>query len=170
LSPVAPATTDASSLGVDDQTRYVCTMSSKGRILETPLSVDAVLDRVGHKGAGGEVVFIGVVRDHTPTDDGTGSVGVTHLRYTAYAEMAEKVLHDICIDVEERVPGSRCAVDHRIGDLDIGDRAVVVAASAAHRAEAFDAARAVIEELKKDVPIWKHETRDDGVVWVGLGP
>ncbi|MCP4501726.1 MAG: molybdopterin synthase [Deltaproteobacteria bacterium] len=140
----------------------------KGRILDEALSVDAVLSRVSHGGAGGEVVFIGAVRDHVSTED--GKMGVALLEYEAYPEMAEKVLSQICLDVEGEIAGSRCAVDHRVGILGIGDRAVVVAASAAHRAEAFAAARAVIEALKKDVPIWKHETRDDGVVWVGLGP
>jgi len=84
--------------------------------------------------------------------------------------MAEKVMDDIIIEVETEFPGTSGAVDHRFGDLGIGDRAVVVAAASAHRAVAFKACQAIIDRLKENTPIWKYETRGNGALWVGLGP
>ena len=136
----------------------------RARVIDTPLSVDAVLARVGHPGAGAEVVMIGCVRDRAAGQT------VERLKYEAYVPMAEKVIADIIVAIEAEIEGVRGAVDHRIGMLDIGERAVVVAASAPHRAEAFAACRAIIDRLKDDAPIWKHEHRQGGVVWVGLGP
>lgn len=131
---------------------------------ETPLSVDEALDAVAHPAAGAQVVMIGVVRDHNEGEP------VERLVYEAYAAMAERVLSEIVDEVERDFPTCRCALQHRLGALDIGDRAVVVAASAPHREEAFAACRRVIERLKEDAPIWKHEHRARGRVWVGLGP
>ena len=136
----------------------------RAQILDTSLSIDAALARVEHRSAGGQVVFIGVVRDHNEDQRVTG------ITYEAYAPMARKVLNAIAHEVEAAMPGVRVAVDHRVGELTIGDRAVVVATSAPHRAEAFAACQRVIDRLKEDAPIWKHERREDGVVWVGLGP
>ena len=141
----------------------------RARILTTPLSVDDVISRVAHHGAGAQAILIGTVRDHTPTGDGT-TEGVTHLKYEAYVEMATKVIDGIVRDVETEFLGVRGAVDHRTGDLTLGDRAVVVAASAPHRQDAFAACAKIIDRLKEDAPIWKHETRSSGHVWVGLGP
>lgn len=136
----------------------------RARVLETPLSVDEVLERIHHPGCGAEVVMIGTVRDRA-----AGAV-VESLRYEAYAAMAEKIIDGIVREVEAEHEGVRGAVDHRIGHLAIGDRAVVVAASSPHRAEAFAACQRIIDRLKEDAPIWKHEHREGGVVWVGLGP
>lgn len=141
----------------------------RAQILATPLDVEAVIKRVVHHGAGAQVVLVGTVRDHTPTNDG-GSEGVTALKYEAYAEMATKVIANIVREVEGEFEGVRGAVDHRTGALSLGDRAVVVAASAPHRADAFAACSRIIDRLKEDAPIWKHETRSSGQVWVGLGP
>ncbi len=141
----------------------------RSRILTTPLQVEDVIARVVHHGAGAQVVLVGTVRDHTPVDGG-GTEGVTALKYEAYVEMATKVIGDIVLEVEAEFEGVRGAVDHRTGMLALGDRAVVVAASAPHRADAFTACSRIIDRLKEDAPIWKHETRSSGEVWVGLGP
>ena len=95
---------------------------------------------------------------------------VERLEYEAYPEMAEKVMRELCDQIEDEIAGARLAVEHRVGALAIGDAAVVIAASAAHRAEAFAACRALIDRLKAHVPIWKKEIGPDGTEWVGLGP
>lgn len=134
------------------------------KVLDEPLSVDAVLALVARPSAGAQVVMIGVVRDHAE-----GNV-VESLEYEAYVPMAEKVMAGILDEVEAAHPGTLCAVHHRVGHLSIGDRAVVVAVSSAHRADAFAACQRVIDRLKEDAPIWKREHREGGVIWVGLGP
>ncbi|MGW0657677.1 molybdenum cofactor biosynthesis protein MoaE [Streptodolium elevatio] len=130
-------------------------------IRETPLSVDEVFAAVGHPTAGGTDLFVGTVRDHD------GGKGVTALEYSAHpsavAELrrvAEKVVADF--------PVSALAAVHRVGTLEIGDIAVVVAVSCPHRGEAFDACRRLIDTLKHEVPIWKHQVFADGTTeWVG---
>lgn len=129
-----------------------------------PLVVDEALAQIERPEAGAQVVMIGVVRDHNEGH------GVLRLEYEAYAPMAEKVIAGILREVEESFAGCLCAVQHRTGALAIGDRAVVVAVSAPHRKDAFAACQRVIDRLKEDAPIWKHEHREGGVVWVGLGP
>ncbi len=133
-------------------------------VLDTPLDPPAVEAQVAHDGAGAVVTFQGQVRIKSRGKE------VVRLEYEAYRPMAEKVLGAIKDDVEKRWPGTRCAIHHRVGTLGIGDLAVVIAVSAAHRAEAFEGCRHAIEELKKDVPIWKREVFTDGAEWVGLGP
>jgi MoaE-MoaD fusion protein len=138
--------------------------SQKSRMLSSPLLVDAVLERVSADQYGAQVVMIGTVRNHSEGES------VESLRYEAYAEMAEKVMDQIIVRVENEFPGTTGAVDHRFGDLQIGDRAVVVAASSAHREVAFKACKEIIDRLKESTPIWKYETRENGALWVGLGP
>ncbi len=115
-------------------------------------------------GQGGVVTFSGAVRDMTRGRK------VVRLEYEAYPEMAVKQLQAIGDDVTARFGGARLAITHRVGTLKPGELAVVIAAAAAHREEAFLACRHAIEALKRDVPIWKREVYDDGEVWVGLGP
>ena len=129
-----------------------------------PLSLDRCVAAVGSPEAGGIVTFTGMVRRHSR------GVRVERLEYEAYGAMAEKVMRELCDEIEAELPGARLAVEHRVGVLAIGDVAVVIAASAAHRAEAFTACRAMIDRLKDRVPIWKKELGDDGSEWVGLGP
>ena len=81
-----------------------------------------------------------------------------------------RVLDEIRARIEAEIEGARVAIHHRVGRLEIGETAVVIAASAPHRAEAFAACREAIEALKRDVPIWKREVTDDGAVWIGQGP
>lgn len=136
-----------------------------GEILLTlaPLDVAAARDMVAASGHGAIVTFEGTVRDHR---DGER---VTTLEYEVYEAMALKTLAEIARRVELD-HGVRVAIHHRYGVMNVGDTAVVIAVGAAHRAEAFEGCRAVIEALKAEVPIWKRETRPDGTVWVGLGP
>jgi molybdopterin synthase catalytic subunit len=95
---------------------------------------------------------------------------IDHLEYEAYGPMAVKVMAALVAEIEAELPGVRLAVEHRTGSLAVGEIAVVIAAAAPHRAEAFTACRAMIDRLKDRVPIWKKEFGDDGAVWVGLGP
>lgn len=127
-----------------------------------PLSLDLCVRDVSHPAAGGIVTFLGVVRDHA---DGAP---VTRLDYEAWAERAAPILRRVLEAVAESHPGAWLSAQHRTGSLAIGEAAVVVAASAPHRAEAFAACRAAIDLLKSTVPIWKREWSPDGEAhWVG---
>jgi molybdopterin synthase catalytic subunit len=126
-----------------------------------PLSLDEVVAAVSHPGAGGIATFLGVVRD---TNDGRA---VTRLEYEAYGTMAEAELRRITAEIAAELPGVRVAATHRIGSLAIGDAAVACAASAPHRAEAFQACRLLIDRIKSRLPIWKREHGPDGPYWVG---
>ncbi len=125
-----------------------------------PLSIDEAVDAVRARSFGGLVLFLGTVRD------ASRGKTVTHLEYEAYAEMAEEKMREIALRLEERHAPCRVVMHHRIGDLAIGDIAVIVAAGAPHRDAAFAAAREAIDELKTIVPIWKKEYSEDGAVWI----
>jgi MoaE-MoaD fusion protein len=127
-------------------------------------SADAVMTAVSGPMTGGIVVFVGLVRARSQGRD------VTRLEYEAYVEMAEKVFRDLCDEIEARHDGVRLAVEHRTGALAVGDVAVVIAAGAPHRSEAFVACKEMIDLLKERAPIWKKETGPDGTTWVGMGP
>jgi molybdopterin synthase catalytic subunit len=130
-------------------------------IRDTPLSVDEVLRAVGDPGAGGTALFVGTVRDEDHER------GVTRLSYSAHPS-AERELRAVTEKVVAEFPVKAIAAVHRVGDLEIGDLAVVVAASCPHRAEAFEACRRLIDDLKAQVPIWKHQLFADGdAEWVG---
>jgi molybdopterin converting factor subunit 1 len=134
------------------------------QLLATPLSLDRCVAAVSGPGMGGIVTFTGMVRRHSR------GVVVERLEYEAFAPMAVREMTRLCDEIEAEVPGTRLAVEHRVGTLAIGDIAVVIAAAAPHRAEAFTACRAMIDRLKDRVPIWKKEVGEDGAEWVGLGP
>src|SRR5712691_7821064 len=125
------------------------------------LSVDQAIAMVAHAGAGGIAIFLGVVRD---TNDGRA---VTQLEYEAYASMAVAEMDRIRSAIESELAGVRVAALHRVGALAVGEIAVVCAASAPHRGEAFRACRAMLDRLKERVPIWKREHGPDGPYWVG---
>ncbi|MGN9846639.1 molybdenum cofactor biosynthesis protein MoaE [Nonomuraea sp. H19] len=130
-------------------------------IRETPLSVDEVLTAVGDHAAGGTAIFVGTVREQ---DHGKP---VTRLSYSAHPS-AEAELRQVAEKVAADFPVTAMAAVHRVGDLDLGDTAVVVAVAAPHRDEAFKAARRLIDDLKAQVPIWKHQVFADGATeWVG---
>ncbi|HWO50704.1 MAG TPA: molybdenum cofactor biosynthesis protein MoaE [Ornithinibacter sp.] len=129
---------------------------------DEPLSVDEVLDTVRHPTCGGIALFVGVVRDH---DHGES---VTALDYEAHPSAVE-TMRRTCDDVLARSQAVRVAAVHRTGALRVGDLAVVVAAAAPHRGQAFDACRDLIDTLKAQTPIWKHQSLGDGSTeWVGL--
>ena len=131
-------------------------------IRDTPLSVDEVLAAVEDPAAGGVVSFTGLVRR---TDGGREVVG---LEYTAHPTALDE-LRKVAEAVAAELPVVRVAAVHRVGPLEIGDVAVVVAASAPHREQAFVAARRLIDDLKATVPIWKDQRFADGTrEWVGL--
>ena len=130
-------------------------------ISEEPLSVAEVLDSLDDPASGGLVLFVGRVRDH---DHGQG---VTGLSYSAHPRALDR-LQDVCTRVAEEYDVSGVAAVHRVGDLEIGDLAVVVATTAGHRGSSFEASRALIDTLKAEVPIWKHQRFVDGTdEWVG---
>lgn len=130
-------------------------------IRDTPLSVPEVQAAVAADEAGGIAVFAGAVRDH---DHGSAVTGLTYAAHPS----AEAELRRVAAAVAEKYPVEGIAAVHRVGDLEIGDLAVVVAVSCAHRGDAFDACRMLIDELKATVPIWKHQRfADGGSEWVG---
>jgi molybdopterin synthase catalytic subunit/molybdopterin converting factor small subunit len=132
-----------------------------------PFDVDAVLAEITSSPVGAAVSFLGTVRDHAPDLE-----GVVRLDYSAYPEMAEKVLDDIAAELLAEYPDVRgLALLHATGELAVGDHTILVAACAAHRAVAFDACRDGLERVKERVPVWKREVTADGAHrWVGLTP
>ena len=130
-------------------------------VRDTPLSVDETLAKVRRPGAGGLAVFVGVVRDES------AGRAVTKLEYSAYQSMAIKEMDRIGKEIEAEIEGVRVSAMHRIGMLEVGDAAVVCAASAPHRGEAFKACRELIDRIKARVPVWKREIGPDGIEWVG---
>jgi molybdopterin synthase catalytic subunit len=128
---------------------------------DTPISAEEALAHVARPSAGGVALFLGVVRDESEGRP------VTRLEYSAYASMARAEMTRIGEEIEREIPGTRVAALHRVGDLRVGDTAVVCAASAPHRGEAFHACRLLIDRIKARVPIWKREHGPDGAAWVG---
>ena len=130
-------------------------------ILDAPIDVTQLLERVSNTRNGATVLFLGIVRD---VNDGRD---VTGIEYTAYRSMAERELATIIEEAAAIADTNDVAVEHRLGELGIGDCSVAVAVGHPHRGRAFDAARYVIEQLKKRVPIWKREQYLDGTrEWV----
>lgn len=128
-----------------------------------PIDPARILASVASPAHGATVLFLGTVRDHAE------GRAVDGLEYSAYEAMAREELARVLAEAAERFPGTRVAVEHRLGALALGDVAVAVAAAHAHRGPAFDAARYVIEELKQRVPIWKREQfTHGGRTWVGM--
>ena len=128
---------------------------------ETPLDVAEVVAALDDDASGGLTLFVGRVRDHD------GGKGVEGLDYSAHPTALAK-LTEVCERIAEQYDVQGVAAVHRTGILAIGDIAVVVATTAAHRGEAFDASRALIDTLKSEVPIWKHQRFGDGTdEWVG---
>jgi len=130
-------------------------------VRDSTLEPSEAIAAVSAPDIGGIDVFLGAVRNH---NDGRA---VTRLEYHAYVSMAEKEMARIAEEIAREIPGVRLAALHRIGALGVGDLAVVCAAGAAHRGEAFQACRALIDRIKHRVPIWKREHGPDGPYWVG---
>ena len=130
-------------------------------VRESELSVDEVRAAVADPAAGGIALFAGAVRDSDHDR------GVSGLSYSAHPSAVDE-LRRVAEAIAEKYPVIGIAAVHRVGDLAIGDLAVVLAVSCPHRAEAFDACRDLIDILKASVPIWKHQRFDDGTAeWVG---
>ena len=125
-------------------------------LVTVPINVNALLLRVSGEGVGAVTLFLGTVRN---VNDGRA---VTGIDYEAYGAMAESELQAIAREAVQANPELRLAVEHRIGTLVLGDVSVAIAAGHAHRAQAYDASRGVIEAIKKRVPIWKREHYAEG--------
>lgn len=130
-------------------------------IIDTPIDVPRIVERVSSNANGATVIFVGTVRE---VNDGRD---VTGIEYTAYRSMAERELASIVEEAAALAHSNDIAVEHRLGELSVGECSVAVAVAHPHRGRAFDAARYVIEELKRRVPIWKREQYVDGTrEWV----
>ncbi|SER94288.1 molybdenum cofactor biosynthesis protein MoaE [Salipaludibacillus aurantiacus] len=130
-------------------------------IINTPIQINQVINKVEDRNAGAINTFIGTVRELTK---GKKTV---YLKYDAYISMAEKKLAQIGEEIKKEYPESKVAITHRIGELAISDIAVVIAVSTPHRADAFAGSRYAIERIKEIVPIWKKEHWEDGEEWMG---
>ncbi len=129
-------------------------------ITEQSISADEVIARLADPAIGAVVTFVGVVRGNT---DGRETL---YLDYEAYPEMAEQVLAQIGAEIQARWPDVlQTAIVHRVGRLDVGETAVVIALSAAHRQQMFDALHYAIDRIKEIAPIWKKEVWADGAEW-----
>ncbi len=134
---------------------------SHSAIVREPIDASHVLSLIGADQDGASLLFLGVVRDH---NDGRSVGGV---RYDAYEEMAARVLSEIVDEAARSADTDRVAAVHRIGELRVGEVSVAIAVSSPHRAEAYEASRYIIEEIKKRLPVWKKERYSDGAEqWV----
>lgn len=125
-------------------------------VTDQPLNLSELLAETEDSGSGALVVFVGTVRDH---NDGKPVEAVT---YEAHVPLAERTLQELEQEVLQRFDVRTCRIQHRVGTLQLGEPSVAIVVRAAHRAEAFEAARYAIDELKKRVPIWKEEHYADG--------
>ena len=133
-------------------------------LLHTALSSEQALAFVEDPTAGGIVTFVGNVRNHSQGKE------VHYLEFEAYEAMAIKVMDEIAQEMRAKFPIHKIYTSHRLGKVSIGESAVIIAVSASHRAEAFDATEYMIDELKARVPIWKKEYWVDGSHWVNAHP
>ncbi len=139
-------------------------MNYEVKMFDVPLDVMACINRVSGPASGGIDVFIGTVRD------ATRGKAVLRLEFEAYEKMALREMQKIAGAAFDRWPVQALVIHHRTGILQVGDLAVIIAVSAAHRAAAFDACRFTIDTLKETVPIWKKEVFVDGEMWVAAHP
>lgn len=130
-------------------------------ISKDSIDIQSVIDKVVQREAGAITTFIGTVRELTHGKK------TLFLIYEAYEAMAVKKLEQIGREIEDRWPGTKVAITHRVGRLDITDVAVVIAVSTPHRADAYEANRYAIERIKQIVPIWKKEHWENGEMWMG---
>jgi molybdopterin synthase catalytic subunit len=145
-----------------DQVAFLPPVSGGGPsgLTDAAIDVARLEAAVASSGHGALVTFVGRARDRA--DDGRE---VLELEYEAYPEMATSVLDEIVAAAEERWEGSVVAVVHRVGMVPIGEAAVAIVTAAAHRGEAYEANRFVIEAIKERLPIWKRERFADGSEW-----
>ncbi len=136
------------------------------RISPTPISLDEAMRFVASPDAGGIASFVGTARTGSSISPDRAVIG---LEYEAYVPMAEELLEAIAAEMFSVHAIDRIALMHRVGSVAIGEVAIVVAASARHRAPAFDACRAATEAIKARLPVWKKELYADGGAWIGSG-
>ena len=129
---------------------------TRARLVEGTIDVEALRTETGHDSCGAVTLFIGSARDHH------GGRAVTGLAYSAYRRMAVVSLERIARELEAATPGLRLGIVHRLGEVPVGEASVAIAAASPHRDAAFTAARAALERLKRETPIWKRETYADG--------
>jgi len=136
-------------------------MTMDARLVRDPIDTSALLARVSRPSNGAVLLFVGVVRD---VNDGRAVSGI---EYSAYEPMAARELGDIASEAARRFGVSDIAIEHRLGELALEEASVGIAVAHAHRAEAYEASRWIIEEVKRRVPIWKREHYADGTrEWV----
>ncbi|MEE2814301.1 MAG: molybdenum cofactor biosynthesis protein MoaE [Actinomycetota bacterium] len=134
------------------------------RISDQPLSLDEHIAAVDSTASGAVTTFVGRVRDHDPD----AADAVVALEYTSHPD-AEQTLHRIA-EVASEGTDAVVAVSHRIGRLDVGEAAVVIAVASSHRDAAFTVCREVIEAIKRELPVWKRQVEADGTTaWKGIG-
>jgi len=130
-------------------------------ITHSPISVEALINKVSRREAGAITTFIGTVREFTKGKK------TLSLEYQAYEPMAVKMLSQIGDEIQQKWPDALTAITHRVGKLDITEVAVVIAVSSPHRKTAYEANEYAIERIKQIVPIWKKEFWEDGTKWIG---
>lgn len=128
----------------------------RARLVDGPIDIEALRAATAHASCGAVTLFLGSARDHH------GGRAVTGLAYSAYRRMAVASLESIVRDLEGETPGLRLGIVHRLGDVPVGEASVAIAAASPHRQAAFAAARAALERLKRETPIWKRESYADG--------
>ncbi len=133
-------------------------------LTNAPLDIRALRNEVADPAAGAILVFEGTVRDHSP-----GHTAVIALEYEAQASMAQRVLEAALEYALEVFPICKAAVRHRLGRVELGEATIAIAVSAAHRNEAYQASRYIIDRIKHDAPIWKREICQDGTTGWSLG-
>ncbi len=124
-----------------------------------PIDAEALIQSAKHGEDGAVVTFDGIVRNNSR------GRSTLHLDYEAYEDMAQRQLRELAGQARERFGVRHVTIVHRLGRLEVGETSVLIVVSSAHRAQAFDACRWLIDTLKKTVPIWKKETFVDGAVW-----
>jgi len=134
------------------------------QILESPLNPKTCIDFIQDDGAGGQTVFIGTVRNQTKGQT------VLRLEFESYIPMAIKEMQKIAEQVVEKWEAFKISIHHRVGVLEVGEIAVVIAVATPHRKAAFEACEYAIDTLKETVPIWKKEIFENGEVWVAAHP
>ena len=129
-----------------------------------PLQAEAIRQCISAPDCGGEVIFVGTVRNHSK------GKAVVALEFEAYEPMAILELEKIVAEIKERWPIHTVALHHRLGRIGIGEIPVIAGVSSAHRKDAFEACAYLMDRLKQTVPIWKKEFCEDGEVWVSAFP
>jgi molybdopterin synthase catalytic subunit len=125
------------------------------------LQTTALLTEVSDPAAGAVLLFLGTARDHSE-----GKTDISHLEYEAYPELVESKIKEVVDEATRRWPLRVVVVEHRVGEVAVGEPSVAVVVAAEHREEAFAAGRYLIDQLKERAPIWKKEHWPGGAEWV----